>query len=755
MRTQNLASASGYANETLRKHQHLPVAPRQVLHRGATVDGRSVVVVAADPGQGGNALVQVLSNLGQADWAAGDWLHVWTVAPELLYYLESFERMDVVGGESYDIVQLSRCLAMFIDAVRVGVDINDLAYEHATITEKWFAAGLLSETDEEDVYILSQAALDRLRFGWVLSCPRRVLQPGLPVESSWAAAAASAEVSAADVSPTLLPSPSMFHRLYSLCYDSGWKCIKKSSRALQGLAFCPGGSRVLYTTGQSVDCEYLRVLEEASSIFAGGVLAISHGGDPEYYRQLLRGEQPLPLQAPAEGRPSRRQFTPLMLESEAWCSGEVLPSPVPKPKPSPSPGPAHSQGRKRKRSGLSTGPGEGVCAVLAEAVAVHAAEGDEPQQDIYEGEEQEEENEAILDESVASEIREDVGMIDDLAASPQRDPRPQCPAQADDAGGDAAAAPQQPQLAAAAEAEALSAADSADGDNVSSEDSQPEKKWLVGRRVGPFRFTPKQAGKAGGENGGFEAACPFHRKNEKSGCRKFLLVPGPTVEDRRVTARRLLAWCTAAPLYQHQWQHLGHDVRNLIPPPLDVLRAHRVFREPAPPRSEVTPDGQSQIGGKGAAEEICSPHPGAARAERGGRGGRRGRGGGRAGGSGRGRGGGAGAVVAAAAAEEVAAEVASRGGRASDSISSKSGGRGPGSGGGCTGSRSGSSGSGRSNGSRSSSSSNSNSSSNSSSSGGNGGSGSSSSSSSSSSSTSGPLAAAADAEPAAQQTAAD
>eukprot|EP00969_Alexandrium_andersonii_P045687 2004918-Alexandrium_andersonii.AAC.1 len=54
-------------------------------------------------------------------------------------------------------------------------------------------------------------------------------------------------------------------------------------------------------------------------------------------------------------------------------------------------------------------------------------------------------------------------------------------------------------------------------------------------RWGAFSFTVKRPGtQGGGQFGGVQAECFFHRKNSRTGCRKFVRIAGPTFEARRL-----------------------------------------------------------------------------------------------------------------------------------------------------------------------------------------------------------------------------
>jgi hypothetical protein len=80
---------------------------------------------------------------------------------------------------------------------------------------------------------------------------------------------------------------------------------------------------------------------------------------------------------------------------------------------------------------------------------------------------------------------------------------------------------------------------------------------LLGKRRGPFRFTPKQAQnyKSGGQFGGWEAGCPYHKKNEKTGCRKWFGIKGTEQVHRVQAAAAALEWCACARDFNRQREH--------------------------------------------------------------------------------------------------------------------------------------------------------------------------------------------------------
>ena len=78
----------------------------------------------------------------------------------------------------------------------------------------------------------------------------------------------------------------------------------------------------------------------------------------------------------------------------------------------------------------------------------------------------------------------------------------------------------------------------------------------------PFRFTFKNTG----QHGAFEARCPFHRKNDRSHCKKTLRLSGPSTADRAATLHRLRFWCICALDHSRQRFHVWET-----PPEIDAL----------------------------------------------------------------------------------------------------------------------------------------------------------------------------------------
>lgn len=97
---------------------------------------------------------------------------------------------------------------------------------------------------------------------------------------------------------------------------------------------------------------------------------------------------------------------------------------------------------------------------------------------------------------------------------------------------------------------------------------------------GPFKLTVKQP--AGGRPfGGVEASCPFHRRNAKTGCKKYLQLRSDSQDEFQSCVRSLKAWCNAATMYSRQRDHLSHFVSISTAPIQEVLDAGFIEHGPA------------------------------------------------------------------------------------------------------------------------------------------------------------------------------
>ena len=77
---------------------------------------------------------------------------------------------------------------------------------------------------------------------------------------------------------------------------------------------------------------------------------------------------------------------------------------------------------------------------------------------------------------------------------------------------------------------------------------------------GPFRITWKvpqdEQHPNNSRHGSLQAECPFHKKNEKSACRKLLACTGPDRVHQEFALLRLKTWCVKAKEFAKQAQHV-------------------------------------------------------------------------------------------------------------------------------------------------------------------------------------------------------
>ena len=86
--------------------------------------------------------------------------------------------------------------------------------------------------------------------------------------------------------------------------------------------------------------------------------------------------------------------------------------------------------------------------------------------------------------------------------------------------------------------------------------------------------------------GALEAVCPFHMRNEKSECKKYIGHKTDNPEDHDLDYKALLHWCNQACAFNRQKHHVGshllshESARGLS---MDVLIAHRINNPPSEP----------------------------------------------------------------------------------------------------------------------------------------------------------------------------
>ena len=114
------------------------------------------------------------------------------------------------------------------------------------------------------------------------------------------------------------------------------------------------------------------------------------------------------------------------------------------------------------------------------------------------------------------------------------------------------------------------------------------RDMLSSSRFGCFAITPKQPGsKGGGMCGGFEGSCKHHKKNDRTGCKKYISIKGPTQADRDAAFDQILFWCTLAPEHNRQRWHLRAELEPA--PARAVLLAKRIDVAPGHVQDDEQP----------------------------------------------------------------------------------------------------------------------------------------------------------------------
>ncbi|CAE7694010.1 unnamed protein product [Symbiodinium sp. KB8] len=310
-----------------------------------------------------------------------------------------------------------------------------------------------------------------------------------------------------------------------------WEAMPSSKRAKQALSYSPGGPKVWYSLSHFISKSYLRCLLEADAICNAGVIdAIPHwvSQPDKVYPAILRGEGYVPAREPLPA-----------LEQGDVDEGGALAD-------------ASADAGQRKQQQVH----DAVQDMDVDAVELDDDELNRELARLFEEQaDDDDEDEAEDDDAV-----HDAGLPPDAHDEP---PPPAAPA---------AAVPVPP--VPSAHRRRRQSQDALDDDWSGDPALDKPSPW------GCFRITPKQPGPTR-LHGGFEARCPFHRKNDKTECKRFLSLRDSSIEEREKTLRALRAWCNAAPLYDRQRGHLHHFVSADTAPADEVLVAGRIADPPA------------------------------------------------------------------------------------------------------------------------------------------------------------------------------
>ena len=105
---------------------------------------------------------------------------------------------------------------------------------------------------------------------------------------------------------------------------------------------------------------------------------------------------------------------------------------------------------------------------------------------------------------------------------------------------------------------------------------------------GCFRLTPKAATRTR-PFGHWEAACPFHKLNDVTGCKRTLPVIAEGEAGQVDTMWKLRHWCNLARDFRRQRWHVRADVDVHIPP-REIIRAQKIPESARPARGSVVDD---------------------------------------------------------------------------------------------------------------------------------------------------------------------
>ena len=336
-----------------------------------------------------------------------------------------------------------------------------------------------------------------------------------------------------------------------------WVPVSKRTRrlSLAGHTFDEyrkGQPKLWYSTDLP-SATYMRVLLKADELFEQGLPAIAHGRDEAFYKALLQGDFEL-----AVGR--LEDIPPELDALDDGQQPDVLAA-IAVPEPFPLAG-------------------------------EHADAASEHDTDIAAEDDANEDNGAgvfgpdddMQSESADSLLAELEAQVGTEEASPANNAAvPMNIVGNDDEGQPSAFADGPPPAAVAPAADVRAAAAPV------AEGPQLENGFF-----GPFRITAKQPGTTGGGKfGGLQATCVFHKRSNVSGCKRYLAMESAEPEEFDRTMMRLMHWCTLAPNYDRQRDHLAVPLPPETCPPWAVLQAKKdliVVPDPATVRSDVELD---------------------------------------------------------------------------------------------------------------------------------------------------------------------
>ncbi len=527
------------ANNSLCDSQ-LAILPRDIFSLGqreaagmpacaiVSVDAASTASGISDAGCCG---VRLLSGLTEFPWRTSrEHLHVWEKdgASSTCYSLPGFAPAATSGfSEAQLHEQLNLQLFSFMTTGNVDEAPGRIASGRSGL-------GATSALEKEMCAQLAAAGFVRMLHPpdvYVLSTH------GLKSARMGIAISNPKPVIQAGAADALLADCTAMEMLLRLC-DDGWQWSKLPPIRDRGaLTHRQDSPKVFFSSPSSIESDYMRVLLSAASLFNGGsITEIPHYASRETYQLVLQGRQP-----DIEG------------DQQAICGAG-----------------------KRQRVELEP---DALAVFVGAAVAAESAPA-ELEDDIF----KELFEHDIIDDSsvaVASKLPDQLCLRDACISAQALGEQPA--PDGDDAG---QASEEEVTLAEVLRHGANSGAISMQPQHHHSdvdEDDTLLHRLLAGSAEGPFRISVKKPfGKF--IYGGFQATCPFHRRNETTGCKKFCRIDDSTLEAKRRAANAALWWCSRALEFEWQWQHLALPIHPEYQhlPPGSASRARPAFEMHAP-----------------------------------------------------------------------------------------------------------------------------------------------------------------------------
>ena len=366
-----------------------------------------------------------------------------------------------------------------------------------------------------------------------------------------------------------------------------WRPWPTSTKQRQlALPYAPGREKVWYSTRAPPPIAYFQALLTARDIVQAGVHGeIPHGRDRKVYEAIVAGEE-LELRA-------RNRKRPALMDAD----GE-LPQPV-----ADAAKPAKARRRQRR--------GPGSVGDLALPLPSHAEEtgvSDHGGQDEVHAELEFEPSGVSGDSDGHSSLNDEI--LDLLAEGDAGHDSPEFdgPVESEQAGlHDARADTLDGKPVPAPAPDVALPAPAAGSRRPANDRTAPARvdglhavqRMLSSSRWGVFRLTPKQPGsKGGGLYGGFEGTCCFHKKNDVTGCKKYVSIKGPEEADRDKAFRQVLFWCSQAKDVARQREHLKVSLGPV--PLIPVLLARKIAEAPTEEvKSDVQLDAEEAAAARG------------------------------------------------------------------------------------------------------------------------------------------------------------